>query len=59
MGRDETVPWPRAIAKERAEDAVIRIEGSLIVGAGMGDAAVFTRTLARLRKTLLTPEKQR
>ncbi len=48
---------PRAVAKERAEDAVIRIEGSLIVGAGTGDAAVFTRTLGRLRKTLLLGER--
>lgn len=44
---------PRREAKERAEDAVIRIEGALIVGAGLGDSGAFTRTLARLRRSLL------
>jgi AcrR family transcriptional regulator len=49
----ESAGIPRGDAKERAEDAVIRIEGSLIVGAGLGDPATFTRTLTRLRRTLL------
>jgi hypothetical protein len=49
----ESAGVPRRAAKERAEDAVVRIEGSLIVGAGLGDPATFTRTLARLRRTLL------
>ena len=49
----ESAGVARAAAKERAEDAVIRIEGSLIVGAGLGDPATFTRTLSRLRRTLL------
>ncbi len=44
---------PRAVAAERAEDAVIRIQGALIVGAGLADPEVFTRTLARLGVTLL------
>jgi AcrR family transcriptional regulator len=49
----ESAGIPRGEAKHRAEDAVIRIEGSLIVGAGLGDPATFTRTLSRLRRTLL------
>lgn len=44
---------PRAEARERAEDAVLRIEGALIVGAGLGDPGIFQRTIARIRRTLL------
>ncbi len=49
----ESAGISRITAKERALDAVIRIEGSLIVGAGLGDPATFTRTLAHLRRSLL------
>jgi TetR/AcrR family transcriptional repressor of lmrAB and yxaGH operons len=45
----------RALARRRAEDAIVRIEGALIVAAGMGDAGVFRRTLRDLRDTLLLP----
>jgi len=41
-------------ARARAEDFVVRIEGALVVAAGTGDPAVFTRTLADLRRTLLS-----
>ena len=40
-------------AQRRAEDAVVRIEGALVVAAGMGDPGVFGRTLDDLRGTLL------
>jgi len=42
-----------AVARRRAEDAVVRIEGALVVAAGMGDAGVFSRTLGDLRANLL------
>jgi AcrR family transcriptional regulator len=47
---------PADVARERAEDAVLRVEGALVLAAGRGDPAVFVRTLDRLRRTLLTPE---
>lgn len=37
------------VARERAEDAVVRVEGALIVAAATGDPAVFGRALARIR----------
>ena len=43
----------RAVAKHRAEDAVLRIEGALVLGSGLGDKDVFTRTLKQLPATLL------
>ena len=47
---------PRAVAKERAEDAVVRVEGALILGGGLSDVSVFARTVARLRRTLFMLE---
>lgn len=44
---------PPATARARAESAVVRIEGALVVAAGTGDTGVFTRTLRDLRETLL------
>jgi AcrR family transcriptional regulator len=44
---------PRAIAKRRAEDAVIRIQGALIVCEGLGDQTPFKRTMKQLRDELL------
>ena len=43
----------KGIARARAEDFVVRIEGALIVCAGTGDYAVFARTLKDLRSSLL------
>ena len=37
-----------------AEDAVVRMEGALIVAAGTGDPAVFTRTLKRIGADIVT-----
>jgi AcrR family transcriptional regulator len=45
----------RAEARARAEDAVVRIEGSLVVAAGTEDPRVFQRALASIRSTLLAP----
>lgn len=44
---------PRRVARARAEDCVVRIEGALVVAAGTGNAAVFARTIRHLRKTML------
>jgi AcrR family transcriptional regulator len=45
-----------AAARRRAEGAVVRIEGALVVAAGMDDPGVFRRALEELRATLLAPE---
>jgi AcrR family transcriptional regulator len=42
-----------AVARARAEDLVIRVEGALVVSAGTGDLKVFERTIAELKKSLL------
>lgn len=44
-----------AVAKARAEEAIIRIEGSLILARVIGDSAPFERTL-KLLPDLLTAE---
>jgi TetR/AcrR family transcriptional regulator, lmrAB and yxaGH operons repressor len=46
---------PRPLARARAEDLVVRIEGALVVSAALGDTAVFERTIDELRRTLLAP----
>lgn len=46
---------PRAEARTRATDAVIRIEGALILAKGTGQTAPFTRTLEDLKRSLLAP----
>jgi AcrR family transcriptional regulator len=50
---------PRMVARARAEDLVVRIEGALIVCAGTGDTAVFTRTIRELRESVLAPVPRR
>lgn len=47
---------PRAVARARAEEFVVRVEGALVVCAGTGDYDVFGRTLAHLRRSVLAPE---
>src|SRR5262249_26768341 len=44
---------PRATARLRAEDLVVRIEGALVLCASTGNAAVFTRTIRDLRESVL------
>src|SRR5262249_32009720 len=46
---------PRAVARQRAEDLVVRIEGALIVCAGTGNTSVFARTIRDLRENVLAP----
>lgn len=48
---------PKAVARARAEDFVIRVEGALIVSAGTNDYSVFARTMKDLRTSLLTPPR--
>jgi AcrR family transcriptional regulator len=45
----------KAVARARAEDFVIRIEGALIICAGTNDYDVFARTLRKLRLSVLAP----
>jgi AcrR family transcriptional regulator len=40
-------------AQQRAEDAVVRIEGALIVAGGLGDPAPFKRALRHIERDLL------
>ena len=50
---------PRAVARSRAEDLVVRIEGALIVCAGTGNTSVFARTIRDLRESVLAPAPRR
>ncbi len=50
---------PRAVARTRAEDLVVRIEGALVVCAGTGDTSVFTRAIRDLRESVLAPAPRR
>lgn len=50
---------PRAVARRRAEDLVVRIEGALVVCAGSGDTGVFARAIRDLRETVLAPLPRR
>lgn len=45
-----------AEARRRAEDAVIRVEGALVLAAATGDPAPFARTLTSLRTNLLAQQ---
>ena len=46
---------PRATARRRAEDLVVRIEGALVVCAGTGSTDVFARAIRDLRVSVLAP----
>jgi AcrR family transcriptional regulator len=46
---------PRGVARQRAEELVVRIEGALVVAAGTGDVGVFARTIKDLRDRVLAP----
>ena len=50
---------PGAVARLRAEDLVVRIEGALVVCAGTGNISVFARTIRDLRESVLAPLPQR
>ena len=45
----------KQLAAERAEDAVVRIQGALIVARGRANAAPFKRALQRIKQELLAP----
>jgi TetR/AcrR family transcriptional regulator, lmrAB and yxaGH operons repressor len=45
----------KKVARARAEDAVMQIEGALILAHAMGDNALFARALRQLPKSLLAP----
>ena len=49
---------PRAVARQRGEDLVVRIEGALVVCAGTGNATVFARTIRDLRESVLMPAQR-
>lgn len=49
---------PPAVARARAEDVVVRVEGALVVCAGTGDYGVFARTLTDLRRSVLAPPQR-
>lgn len=50
---DGGVPGP--VARTRAADAIMRIEGALILAGGMGDPDLFGRALHQLPDELLAP----
>jgi TetR/AcrR family transcriptional repressor of lmrAB and yxaGH operons len=43
----------KAAARQRAEDAVIRLQGALVLSAAMGDNGSFSRVMKRLPQELL------
>jgi TetR/AcrR family transcriptional regulator, lmrAB and yxaGH operons repressor len=45
----------RAAAKGRAEEALVLIEGALVLARSLGDAGIFSRTLKSLPDRLLAP----
>lgn len=49
---------PRQTARERAEDALIRIQGGLVMARAKGDPLPFQRTLRNLPHDLLRPVEQ-
>lgn len=49
----------RSLARARAEDAVMRIEGALVLAGAMDDVALFGRALTQLPAELLAAAPQR
>lgn len=50
---------PGEVARARAEELVVRIEGALVVCAGTGDTSVFARAIRDLRDDTLAPAQRR
>lgn len=46
----------KSVARARAENLVVRIEGALVVGVGADDFGVFARTMKELRSSVLAPD---
>ena len=53
QGVSERSGFDSAEARNRAEDAIIRIEGSLVVSRARGDSMAFRRTIDELPRILL------
>ena len=49
---------PNLTPRSRAEDAVMRVEGALIVSRGMDDVTLFGRALRQLPAELLAPPRR-
>lgn len=49
----------KAVARARAEDAVMRVEGALILAGAMNDASLFARAVRQLPAELLAPTTRR
>ncbi|HEX8443516.1 MAG TPA: TetR/AcrR family transcriptional regulator [Allosphingosinicella sp.] len=49
----EQAGQPQASARERAQDAVARVQGALVLSRGLGDTKAFERLVARLPHDLL------
>jgi len=47
----------KAVARARAEDVVIRVQGALILCAGTNDRGAFARTIKDLRASVLAPAR--
>jgi AcrR family transcriptional regulator len=47
---------PDEVARARAESAVVRIEGALVLVAGTGDSGVFKRALGDIERSFLVPD---
>ncbi len=47
----------KTVARARAEEFVVRVEGALIVCAGTDDYGVFARTIKDLRASVLAPPR--
>jgi TetR/AcrR family transcriptional repressor of lmrAB and yxaGH operons len=50
---------PPAVARIRAEDVVVRIEGALVLCAGTGKTTAFARAIHDLRGSILAPVARR
>jgi hypothetical protein len=44
---------PEQVARERAQNAVARIQGALVLARGLGDTTIFERTVDDLPRDLL------
>ena len=49
----------KAVARARAEDAVMRVEGALILAGAMNDVSLFARAVRQLPAELLAPATRR
>jgi TetR/AcrR family transcriptional regulator, lmrAB and yxaGH operons repressor len=45
------------LARQRAEDAILQIQGAIILSRGLGDNAPFERVLQRIPNALLSPDQ--